>query len=100
MDSREALQYLKRHIKKGNIIYFIYRDVSKSGMTRYLDAYVIKRNRPVYLSSAIAKVLDNRWDRNKGIVVRGTGFSAAHDIAYNLSYALFGNGGQLRYETL
>jgi hypothetical protein len=73
-------------LPKDATIYTIIRHVSKSGMTRVIDAMVIIDDTPIYLRT-VAKDIGLKLDRKHGgITVRGTGM----DMAWHL-VSMFGS---------
>lgn len=63
--------------------------VSSSGMTREIKVIVIKDERPVNISWAVAKVLDWKLGNRDGVKVSGCGMDMGFHLVYSLSSSLF-----------
>ena len=73
-------------------VYTVLKHVSRSGMKRVIDVYVIRDNRPYRLSWSAAELMGWTYDRNhEGIVVGGCGMDMGFHLVYSLSYVLFKN---------
>lgn len=92
----EAKEYLLELVKPGDTVYTIVRHVSKSGMSRVIDLFVIRENRPIRISWSANKVLGWTYDRNhEGIRVGGCGMDMCFHVVYSLGRRLFPDGFQL-----
>ena len=91
-EKTEAVRDLRKMLKPGDTVYCILRHVSSSGMSRRIDLYVMKKNRPVWLSWYAARVLGERLHKESGIVVGGCGMDMGFHLVYSLSRVLFPNG--------
>ena len=81
---------LKGLLKPGDAVYTILRHVARSGMYRVIDVYLIKDNKPLYITHYVADVIGSRRDRRHGgIVMTGTGMDMGFSIVYELSRELF-----------
>jgi membrane protease subunit (stomatin/prohibitin family) len=72
-------------------VYSILRHVSASGMSRRIDFYCIRDNRPVWLSYDIARALDYKQSDKGGLVVGGCGMDMGFHVVYTLSSVLYGH---------
>lgn len=88
---KEARATLRKLCRPGTTIYTIIRHVSKSGMTRRIDLFVIRKNRPWRLSHYVADLEGYRVHRDGGITVQGCGMDMGFHLVHNLSYALHGH---------
>lgn len=88
----EAIQELRDTLQPGDTVYTVLRHVSRSGMSRTIDVYVIRDNEPRYLSYWVARALG--WTVNsgriEGIKVNGCGMDMGWHLVSSLSYTLFG----------
>ena len=88
----EAIKNLRDTLQPGDTIYTVLRHVSRSGMSRTIDVYIIRDNEPRYLSYWAAHALG--WTLNngnkEGIKVGGCGMDMGFHLVSSLSYALFG----------
>jgi hypothetical protein len=96
-------------LKHGDTVYTVLRHVSTSGMSRRIDLYTVRDNRPQYLSGYAATVTGWRLHDNGGIVVGGCGMDMGFHLVYTLSSILFRDnpiegrnhsGYELRHEWL
>lgn len=90
---QESLEALKKQIVPGDVIHTTVRHVSKSGMYRAIDAYIVRDNELLRYSWTIANALGYRYDKNhEAIGTSGCGQDMAYAIVHNLGYALFPEG--------
>lgn len=99
-DREQAIGYLKEtYLKTGDTVYAILRHVSTSGMSRMIDLYVMKNNRPLRITWTVARALDMRYNRkHEALHIGGCGFDVAHDTVSNLAWRIFGNADALSYQ--
>lgn len=98
---QEAMDMLRKVLKRGDTVYTVLRHVSKSGMQRRIDCYCIGEDRrPFFLSGYIGKVLGLRHNYKKGgLVVNGCGMDMGYHIVHSLSSAMFrGSKGEYSNE--
>jgi hypothetical protein len=88
-----AINELKGALKPGDIVYTVIRHVSASGMSRDIDLYIIKDNRPQYLTNYISYALEYPLSKNRGIKVGGCGMDMGFHVVYTLSSILFDRDG-------
>ena len=91
-ESLKEKESLKELLKEGDTIYTVLRSVSRSGMSRAIDCYVFRDNKPLYLSYAIATVLDERQNETGAVKVTGCGMDMGFHLVYNLSSVLYKDG--------
>ncbi len=104
-DREEAIAELRKTLKPGDTVYGVVRHVSRSGMSRNIDLYVIRNNTPVYLTGYASKVLDYSLAKHdRGMVDGGCGMDMVFHCVYSLAGVLFANsvdkGYALRSEAL
>lgn len=89
----QALESLRRIFDAApggdNRVYCVLRHVSASGMSRRIDFYVIRENRPQYLTGLIGQALDYRLHDRGGLIVGGCGMDMGFHVVYSLSSALY-----------
>ena len=85
---QEAIEQLKKYVKPGDTVYTVLRHVSASGMSRRLDVYAIKDNKPEYLTGWVANALEMRRYKN-GLVIGGCGMDVGFAVVYELASTLF-----------
>lgn len=89
LDKAEAIETLNRWLSVGDTVYTILRHRSSSGMTRWLDLYVIKDGRPLRLTWSAAMALGWPYDRKReAIKVSGCGMDMGFHTVYSLAYVL------------
>lgn len=93
-EKADAVDQLRKIVKAGDVVYTVLRKVSSSGMSRQIDVYVIRDNKPRWLTGLVAKACGyRRADRGHGpLVVGGCGMDMGFAVVYDLSSVLFRNG--------
>lgn len=82
---------LRKRLKPGATVYVVQRSVSKSGMYRRLDLYIVARGQLERITYNAAVVMD--WSMNdSGIGVGGCGMDMHFHIVYTLARYLFPKG--------
>lgn len=84
-----AREYLLKTLQPGSTIYGTLKHVSRSGMYRVIDLYVMKDNQPVRISGFAARLLEGYDDKHEGCRASGCGMDMGFHLAMNLSYSLF-----------
>jgi hypothetical protein len=98
-EREEAIEYLKESIKPDDTIYVILRHVSKSGMSRLLDLYLIKDGRPFRITWNAARALEVPYDRRReALRIGGYGTDVAFEAAYHLGWAIFNDASALKHQ--
>jgi hypothetical protein len=97
----ESADMLRKFAPEGSTIYCVLRSVSKSGMSRRIDFYVIARAQErewmQCLSGWISHLGLGAWNPDKsGLMIRGCGMDMGFHVVYELSYALYGKTDALR----
>jgi len=86
----EAINDLRKLLKPGDTVYTALRHVSRSGMSRLIDLYVIRDNRPREISVWAALATGFHFDKKKdSIRVGGGGMDMGFHVVFTLSRALF-----------
>lgn len=73
---------------KGKQIVVVIKTVSKSGMMRKMDFYVIYKNDLVRINGAIEDIADYKLDRNGSVIVSGCGMDMVFSVLSNFNYAI------------
>jgi uncharacterized Zn ribbon protein len=97
-----AKNSLRNILKNGDTVYTILRHVSTSGMSRRIDLYTFRDNKPVYLSGLYAMMQGEEPPEN-GYKVGGCGMDMGFHLVYSMSSMLFDGdrgGYELRHEWL
>lgn len=96
----ESIKKLKELLPKANYkIYTILRSVSKSGMSRVIDLYLIIDNKHINISWYVARVLNMTLTEN-GVKVYGCGMDVGFELVYLLGYELYNDGYKLTQKWL
>lgn len=90
----EAIKKLRDLLQPGDTVYTVLRHVSRSGMSRWIDCYVMRDNEPFYISWWVAHALEWNINRKKheGIEVGGCGMDMGTHLVMTLSGVLFREG--------
>jgi hypothetical protein len=80
-------------LKAGDTVYSVLRHVSKSGMSRNIDFYIIKNDQPLWLTGTIANLLGiKRSNSGEGVTIKGCGTDVGFDTVYNLGKTIWPDG--------
>jgi hypothetical protein len=96
-------EFIPMKVLENDTIYTILRSVSRSGMTRYIDAYIIRDNKPECISFEIANGLGwklQRADKGSGIKVEGCGMDMGFHLIYSYAQLLIKDGYKLHQQWL
>ena len=91
LEKKESLEQLQGIIKPGDTIYTVLRHVSRSGMSRNLDCYIMEDKQPLRISYLVAKALGYPTNDSE-IKVFGCGMDMGFSIVYGLGAAMFPGG--------
>lgn len=82
---------LLKHLSKGDTVYSVIRHVAASGMSRRIDFFAIRDNKPIYITGYIEGVLYSykRDHKRGGLVVGGCGMDMPTHVVYNVASAIF-----------
>jgi len=100
----EAIVHLREMLKPGDTVYTILRHVSRSGMTRGIDCYLIADNRPVWITGYVGHAIgspqpEEYWRKSMGLKVGGCGMDMGFHVVYTLSRVLFPEGSHAAIQT-
>ena len=94
-------------LQENETVYTVLRHVSRSGMLRYIDAYVMRNNEPrriiqVLNEDQLKQVLDMfKYVRDKeGFKISGSGMDIGYHLVYTISQILFNDGYKLKQKWL
>lgn len=91
-EREEARQKLLEMIKPGDTVYTVLRHVSRSGMYRAIDLYIMQDNQPYNISWLASKLLKGYDKRHEACKASGCGMDMGFHLVHNLGYALFHEG--------
>jgi hypothetical protein len=92
---KQAREALLRILEKGDTVFCVLRSVSRSGMSRNIDFYVIKDNRPQYLTGYMAALYGRTIgtsSNHMGLKINGCGMDMGFHEVYNLARTLWPEG--------
>lgn len=96
-EKAEAVQFLREYLKRDDRVYTILRHRAASGMTRFLDLYVIRDNQPRRITWQAAKALGWTYDNKRDALrVGGCGMDMGFHAVYTLSSIVFREDGTFR----
>lgn len=88
-----ALNELHELIKPGDTIYTILRHVSRSGMSRVIDAFIQTEDGPFPVGWLMARAGGLKFDRDRGgVVMGGCGMDMGFELVYETSRRMFRAG--------
>lgn len=93
-DQREALANLRAlRIRPGETVYTIVRHVAPSGMSRVIDCYIMRKNKPLWIGYNVARLLGYPYHRQyQGMTVKGCGMDMCYAIVSDLGATLWPKG--------
>jgi hypothetical protein len=89
---QECIKNLREWIKPGDTVYAALKHVSRSGMYRVINLFVIKDEQPIRLDGWAADLLEGYDQRHNGLRAHGCGMDMGFHLVYNLGCALFKDG--------
>ncbi len=85
-----AIAELRETLTPGTTVYTVLRHVSRSGMSRDIDVYVMQDNEPRRITWSVSQASGMRYDRKaEALKVGGCGMDMGFHVVYNLSRALY-----------
>lgn len=92
-ETAEATERLREILSPGDVVRTKLDHVSRSGMTRWIDLYVIRDNEPVRITRSAADVTGYTYDRRRdALKIEGCGMDMGFAAVYSLSLRLFPDG--------
>lgn len=86
----EAIARLRALLPPGSKVHTVLRHVSRSGMSRSIDCYLLKDSDRVWLSRLIHKATGISWDNGRECLkMGGCGMDMGFAIVSDLSYTLY-----------
>ena len=106
---QEAKEMIRKFVKPGGTVYTVIRSVSRSGMSRCMDAYAFYlddkgRIQKQYLTGwlvalGIGSQSRSMWEKSAGMRVNGCGMDMGFHVVDSLNYALgYTNADRLNHE--
>lgn len=83
-------------VKPGDKVHIILRNISRSGMSRRMDFYLLRKDRLIYITGHVAKLTGYRQHTDGTLKVGGCGMDMGFAVVYDLSSRLFPRGYYLQ----
>src|ERR1041385_1100887 len=81
----EAVKRLRKYVRPGSTVYIVLRSVSRSGMSRRIDFYMIQKNKPLGLTDDMGKARTGKGGSGQATTqVRSAGEYGVHRLAQRL----------------
>lgn len=92
-EQREAIEKLRELVKPGDTVYTILRHVSRSGMSRVIDAVIQTEDGPMNIGWLFARAAGLRFDPDHGgVVMDGCGMDMGCSLVYEASRRIWPSG--------
>lgn len=89
-EREEAVARLREWLKPGDTVYTHVQHVSRSGMSRVIQAYFMENNEPRWIGYNVAKAIGEPYDeKREGVKIGGCGMDMGFQLVYLLSHALY-----------
>lgn len=92
---QEAREELSKLLNVGDTVYCQLKHVSRSGMYRAIDLFVVRDNKPIRISWAASKLLEGYDNNHEGCKASGCGMDMGFHLVYSLGSVLFPKGFDL-----
>lgn len=92
----QAKESLRNILQHGDSVYCVLRSVWGGGEKRAIDFYVIKDNRPIWLSGYMASAMGWKRAKDRGLVISGSGMDMGFHAVYCLASTLWPKGNTNR----
>lgn len=93
-EQEEARDKLRELLDVGDTVHLIVTHVARSGMTRWIECYVIRDDIPRRVSYDVAAATGQSYDTrgNRGVEMGGCGMDMGFALVYSLGRALWPEG--------
>lgn len=89
----EAFASLRKLLKPGDTVYTRLEHVSRSGMMRVIDAFVIRDNEPRRITWSVCQATGTTYnEKHEGARMDGCGMDMGFALVYSLGRALWPEG--------
>lgn len=93
----EAIIHLSSLLAPNDTVYTVLRHVSRSGMSRNIDLYMMRDGQPEWITAYVGHALGTpqsrkNWEKSQGLTVGGCGMDMGFSLVYNLGRVLFPKG--------
>ena len=83
-------------VKPGDEVHIVLRNVSRSGMSRRMDFYLLRKGSLVYVTPHVAELTGHNLHSDGTLKAGGCGMDMGFAVVYDLSRKLFPNGYYIR----
>lgn len=98
IERSQARDNLRSILPPETTVYTVLRHVSASGMTRWIDLYIINNDQPRRITYAAATAAGFTYDTTRETLkVRGCGADMGFHVVYTLSRTLYPDGAPVRH---
>lgn len=92
-ETQEAIARLREMIKPGDTVWTVLRDVSRSGMSRNIDCYLLRDGDRTWLSRLVARAIGFSFNEKRECLrVGGCGMDMGFHVVSTLSRVLYPGG--------
>jgi|TARA_R110002020_G_scaffold212783_2_gene419449 predicted HAD superfamily phosphohydrolase YqeG len=95
-----AIDHLKQHIKEGDTLFTNVTHVSRSGMSRNINVYSLRKDDCSKWNYYISRALDYTLKKDNTISIKGCGMDMGFHLVYCLSKALYDDGYAIKQRWL
>lgn len=89
-ERQEAIAHLRTLIKPGDTVYTVLRHVSRSGMSRTIDVFIMRDGQPCRITRSVGQATGIDYDRkHEGLKLGGCGYDVGFHAVYALAHSLF-----------
>ncbi|MDE1868334.1 MAG: hypothetical protein KGI08_11590 [Thaumarchaeota archaeon] len=88
----EVKNDLRKFLKPGDTVYCNLKHVSRSGMYRVINLFIIKDNQPRSIDWLASQLLEGYDNNHEGCKAGGCGMDMGFHLVYNLGYSLYPDG--------
>lgn len=100
-ERKAACAALREILPRGTTVYTVLRHVSASGMTRFVDLYIVDHGEILRITHSAAQATGEAYDRKQeALRMRGCGFNAPREAVARLAQALFDDARALHFRSL
>jgi hypothetical protein len=93
-EQQDATEYLRKLLHPGDTVWTSVTHVARSGMTRWIRAFIFRDGQPEDISWYVARVVGSPVNsrNHEGVERGGCGMDMGFDLVYSLSRHLFPDG--------
>jgi len=100
MNKQIAIDHLKQHIKEGDTLFTNVTHISRSGMSRNMNVYSLRKDNCSKWNYYISRALDYTLKEDNTISIKGCGMDMGFHLVYCLSKVLYNDGYAIKQQWL